>query len=579
MKKSDYGKNILTILLAGITTVFAWHDFLISGNNVVFVFIFISAIFIIRHTIDITNKRMTIVTAVLSIVFAIIELICKSIDYDYTLNHIFDKWILVNLIGYFTIAWSLITNLFYLFEKANLDNEKVKKILDSKIMHFLACALLMLIVWSPIFLRYYPGIATPDSSSQIYQTVGIDKVTDHHPFAHTAIISVFINIGTKLFNSVETGIALYSIFSMCFLATGFSLVLNYLKQIKVPSIVRLVILLWYMFYPINAIYSITMWKDIIFAGIVPLLIIQYMRLIFDTENFLKNKLNIFLCILISVFTIIIRHNGLYMILLSCPFVIIVLRKYWKKVVPLFLAIFIINSVYNFTIYNILKIPKGSVVEMLSIPLQQIARVEKYHRDELNDETMEKINKLFIKENIGDYYNPTLSDDVKWSVDEDYLGNNKKEFISLWLQLLRPYFKDYVESFISNSYGYYYPEAKNWVYSEATMGEKLGIEQHPIIKSDKISEYIGKTSSRDNPVASMLFSVGFIFWVIIACLGYKIYKKEYKYILVYLPIGILWLTLIASPVFCEYRYAYPLFTTLPLLISLNFLKKEGTKLNG
>lgn len=579
MKKSDYGKNILTILLAGITTVFAWHDFLISGNNVIFVFIFISAIFIIRHTIDITNKRMTIVTAVLSIVFAIIELICKSINYDYTLNHIFNKWILVNLIGYFTIAWCLITNLFYLFEKANSDNEKVKKILDSKIMHFLVCALLMLIVWSPIFLRYYPGIATPDSSSQIYQTVGIDKVTDHHPFAHTAIISVFINIGTKLFNSVETGIALYSIFSMCFLATGFSLVLNYLKQIKVPSIVRLVILLWYMFYPINAIYSITMWKDIIFAGIVPLLIIQYIRLIFDTENFLKNKLNIFLCILISVFTIIIRHNGLYMILLSCPFVIIVLRKYWKKVVPLFLAIFIINSVYNFTIYNILKIPKGSVVEMLSIPLQQIARVEKYHRDELNDETMEKINKLFIKENIGDYYNPTLSDDVKWSVDEDYLGNNKKEFISLWLQLLRPYFKDYVESFISNSYGYYYPEAKNWVYSEATMGEKLGIEQHPIIKSDKISEYIGKTSSRDNPVTSMLFSVGFIFWVIIACLGYKIYKKEYKYILVYLPIGILWLTLIASPVFCEYRYAYPLFTTLPLLISLNFIKKEGTKLNG
>lgn len=579
MEKSDYRKNILTIILAGITTIFAWHDFLISGNNVIFIFIFISAIFIIRHTMNITNKRMTIVTVVLSIVFAIIELICKSINYDYTLNHIFDKWILVNLIGYFTTIWCLITNLFHLFEKANLDNEKVKKILDSKIMHFLVCALLMLIVWTPIFLRYYPGISTPDSSSQIYQTVGIDKVTDHHPFAHTAIISVFINIGTKIFNSVETGMALYSIFSMCFLATCFSLVLNYLKQIKVPSVVRLIVLLWYMFYPINAIYSITMWKDIMFGGIVPLLIIQYIRLLFDTDNFLKNKLNIFFCILISVFTIIIRHNGLYMILLSCPFVIIVLRKYWKKVVPLFLAIFIINSIYNFTIYNILKIPKGSIVEMLSIPLQQIARVEKYHRDELNEETMEKINKLFVKENIGDYYNPTLSDDVKWSVDEDYLSNNKKEFISLWLQLLRPYFKDYVESFISNSYGYYYPEAKNWVYSEATMGEKLGIEQHPIIKSDKISEYIGKTSSRDNPVASMLFSVGFIFWVIIACLGYKIYKKEYKYILVYLPIGILWLTLIASPVFCEYRYAYPLFTTLPLLISLNFLKKEGTKLNG
>ena len=52
-----------------------------------------------------------------------------------------------------------------------------------------------------------------------------------------------------------------------------------------------------------------------------------------------------------------------------------------------------------------------------------------------------------------------------------------------------------------------------------------------------------------------------------------YKKEYKYILLYLPIFVLWLTCIASPVFCEYRYAYPIFTSILLYISLNVTKEN------
>ena len=60
--------------------------------------------------------------------------------------------------------------------------------------------------------------------------------------------------------------------------------------------------------------------------------------------------------------------------------------------------------------------------------------------------------------------------------------------------------------------------------------------------------------------------------------YGILNKDYRGILIYLPILVLWLTIVASPVFCEYRYAYPLFTALPLYLGLNFIKK-GKLENG
>ena len=82
-----------------------------------------------------------------------------------------------------------------------------------------------------------------------------------------------------------------------------------------------------MFYPVNGMYSITMWKDILFSGIMPLFIIQNIELIFNTDEFLAKKRNMVGYVLISIFTMILRHNGLYVVVLSLPFIFIVLRKH------------------------------------------------------------------------------------------------------------------------------------------------------------------------------------------------------------------------------------------------------------
>lgn len=581
-------KNIVLSILSVFLTIFIWHNLLVSGNNVIFIFVFISSFITMKKVFQNIDKRKIIITSIFSIIFALIEVVCNSINVDYTLNHILNKWVLINFGGYYIISCIIINAVFNIFENFNkitrsksivkIKNEKINRIFKNDKIQFIICATLITFAWIPYFLKYYPGIVTPDSYTQIGMAVGYSNLSNHHPITHTGIIAIFVNIGAKIFKNINLGIALYSITSMIIMAILGSCVLIYLKKKGISKFIRIPILLYYMLYPVNGIYSITMWKDIFFSGIIPIFIILSRELIFNTEEFWEKKKNIVLYVLVALLTILLKHNGLYIVILTIPFILIVLRKYWKKTLPLFLVIIFLYSLSNTLIYDVLKVKKGSIAEMLSIPTQQIARVEKYHREDIDEETRQKINKFFVIENIGDKYNPILSDDVKGKLNAEYFEDNKMEFINLWAKLLIKYPKDYIESFISNSYGYYYPEAKYWVVSRATMdnpNQPLGIHQQPKINNELLNYIDSMIDNRDIPLLSMSFSIGTIFWGIVICVAYKIYVKEYKNILIYLPIFILWLTLIASPVFCEFRYAYPMFTTFPLYIALNF-KEKGEK---
>lgn len=569
-----YKKNILAIILSLILVIFIWHKFLVSGNTVVFLLVLMAMYYFIKKVLDNENKPKCITTVTISIIFAIIEIVCTSINTDFTLNHIIDKWLVINFLGYVILSWSIISTIYTFFDNNQLMKKKINKsiLVEPKKMFFINI-LLILIAWLPYFLRYFPGLLTADSCAQVAQAIGIAPLTNHHPVFHTGLIAIFLNIGINLFGNINLGVAMYTIFQMIAMATMFSIVLYYLSKKEIPLFIRIVILLFYMIYPINALFSVTMWKDVLFAGIIPIFVILQIELTFNTESFLMKKKNIAIYIIVSLLVFFMRNNGIYVAVLSMPFIAIVLRKYWKKIIPMFLGIIVIYCVLKTAIFSVLNIQNGSVAEMLSVPLQQIARVEKNHREELNDETINQINNFFECKNIGDKYNPVLSDPVKAELNTNFFNENKLEFINLWLKLLRNYFKDYVESFISNSYGYYYPEATHWVANRTMEANSMGIEQKPLIEGKIVSKIDSLIEQRNLPLISMCFSIGTAFWMIVICLGYKIYSKDYKNILIYIPIFILWLTIVASPVFCEYRYAYSLFTVLPIYISLNFKNRK------
>ena len=122
MKK--YKNNIISFILACILTICIWHNFLISGNNIIFVFIFASCYFVIKKTLESTKntKRKMITAGIVAFIYTIIEIIGKSINTDFTLDHIlaagWPVWRLTR--PPWAMAWPLWTKLSGSFRAALL---------------------------------------------------------------------------------------------------------------------------------------------------------------------------------------------------------------------------------------------------------------------------------------------------------------------------------------------------------------------------------------------------------------------------------------------------------------------------
>lgn len=71
--------------------------------------------------------------------------------------------------------------------------------------------------------------------------------------------------------------------------------------------------------------------------------------------------------------------------------------------------------YNKVLLPSLEIANTSVREMLSVPFQQTARYAKYYGDEISEEDKEIIDKVLGYDDLGERYEPDLSDKVKMNL--------------------------------------------------------------------------------------------------------------------------------------------------------------------
>ena len=540
---------------------------------------------------DIKDKRASIISFILAIIFSSIQIIGYSINKYLNLDGvigskmIFLKSIL-QFIAYTITFYSII---LLLYKKAFVKLKESKNNIEKKWFtnnkrSFFICALIIFIAYLPYFLHFYPGIFTTDSITEMNAGIGsMNELINHHPVTHILVISICLNIG-NLISNYTLGIAIYSVFQMILSAIIFSYVIKYMAKKGINFWIRIITLLFFALYPPFAAYSITMWKDVPFALFMLLFVIQIVEMVTNKEYFSKKR-NIVIFTILSILLILFRNNGVYVVLISL-FIMLLMMKYCRKNILIILSCVIaFYIIFKGPIFSFFNITDGPVKEALSVPLQQIARTVKYRESELTQEEKNSIYKYLPVEDLGEKYYPLISDSVKEKFNNEEFKENKLEFVSTWLKLLVKYPREYVEAFLDNSYGYWYPGAINWVivdWEEDTLNDIIDFEEKPLLKIgviDKLVEYINQ---RKIPVLSMTVNIGFTFWVVLICLGYVVYKKKYKMILVYVPILALWLTTIASPVWCEYRYIYSMFTCIPILTYLAIVianKKDDEKIEG
>ncbi|MBR2712835.1 MAG: hypothetical protein IKE73_03910 [Bacilli bacterium] len=537
------------------------------------------------------NKYLKI-SIIISIILSIIYVICDSINKDYFID-VFNVISVVKLVLYFVLFYFLV-NLFYRFlDSGKIIKFKENSFLDSSKKSFIINFFIIFVINLLFLLRYYPGILTLDSYTQIKQAIGELPLSNNHSVLHTSIIKLFIN----MFNNNTVSIFMYMLFQIIIVSLIYSYILRFLAKNNIPFVYRLICLLFYAFHPINIFYSITLWKDILFSMFFVIFCIK----LYKSDEIFINKKNIITFTFVTLLMMFLRNNGPITVYISFFIIMIIKRKNFKKYLILFSSVITIFLLSQKITFKALKLDDVSVAGALSLPTQSIARIYKYKYNELTDYEIKTIEK-FYSNKIGENYVPYISDSAKALLNNSYYSSHKKKYLNLNISLIKRFPKEYLESFVSNSYGYYY---MNYNYSTIVIGvsDGHGVEHKKIldikilfsviviillslllfilknIENKKIIMYllllgvmvlsINKFDIKNNCFILLLFNIGFYSTVAILIFIYNIINK--RDVTYFIPIIVLWFTILLSPVFAEFRYLYPLFLMVPIYFC-NSLKK-------
>ena len=412
-----------------------------------------------------------------------------------------------------------------------------------------------------LFTTNYPGSLTPDSINQLNQILR-NSYTNHHPYYHTLIIKLFYSIGMWAFQDINAAVALYSCAQIVLMAVSFSYVLMTMYEAQTPMWIIVCSLCVYTFLPYNYIYSVTMWKDILFAGAVVVFCAALFRIL---NNIGSMKENYAALIIGGVGFGLLRSNG-WLALMGTAIILLIFKE--KKLKWTVLGVVVFTFICKYPVLSLLGIPQPDTVEHFSIPEQQIARVI-VDGGNMTDDEMNLISKVVAFDEVKTKYKPYIADPIKKLIrksETDYIETQKLEFLKLWISLGIKNPKLYFKAYIDQTKGYWNGGYQYWIWKESIQSNDLGIERK---SSPNIIANLFKKWSKafyNNAFWQPFKSIGLHTWITAIAFAVCLMSKKRNMIII-LPLLLIILSLmVATPVYSEFRYAYSLFVAIPLVVA-------------
>lgn len=539
------------------------------------------------------NYFETIVKIVLSMLLTGMQIIGYSFSMQNNWDLVFQsQMIIIWLAG--SIGFFIVISLGYKFlDKLQDKNEGSYEITVKKVIFL---ALILFICWLPYIILFYPGCANADVRDQLGQFFHNKAMcwtrnhvnlinpahsywNNHHPVFHTLILGMFAKFG-KMIGNVSVGIFCLTLIQIVLMTGLFAYIILYLKKMQVHKNVVRIIFLFYAFWPLAPLTTLSLSKDTFFTICLLIATIMLFHVLKDPAEFYKNKKNMILLIIVFILQGLFRNNGLYLLIVAFPFVLLLGKGARKWVVVSFLLpILFLGVLMPKVIFPAAQIAPGSEKEMLSIPLQQITRVLRDHGDKVSKSDKKIIEKTMCPGK--DYhmlvyiYNPRVSDPVKRTYNKKQTTEQKQKFLKVWKKYLFKYPDTYVQAFLNNNYVYFYYERyeRGLYYSGITVPKKLflGVQNSPKTEDARLKLWNTMYAAKENPYIGWILNIGFYMNLFIIIAVYALIRKKYKTIgafsLIILNMGI---NLIGPVVYM--RYAFFFIVSIPLWIG--FVKEEN-----
>ena len=572
--KKIHIRNIIFSILTYIAFLIYFKSLFNSKSYDILVTFIYFLILIFYYKYDISsNKRARKFSIILALIISILLSIGNTV-YPVVYNKAVNIFNLKNTI--YTIVCILglflfFTRIFYLMftnlNKIKMFENKANTKFDLKL--FFIFLIIILICWTPYFLRYFPAIMTSDSYYVIHYAN--EKIlSDFHTFRTTWFFGIFFHLGKLLFNNMNAAVALSTIVQMLLMASIFSYSIIYLRNKGINKFFCIICLLIYSLSPLHAHYSITLWRDIVFGGAFVLLFTTLYEFV-TTNKKIKNS-TIFLFIISILLILFFRNNGIYICILLLPFILFSKISYKKMISIVYIIILTFYFIIKGPIFDYFNIEKSTTIEAFSIPLQQIARTISLDK-KIDEKDRIYLSQIMNTNLIKERYASAISDPIKNLTNNQKLSQSKGKFITLWFKYLVKYPKVYFEAYFTQTLGYWYPNVEYWAtgMESKSIFEDINVYSDPIT-SNNFNKVIDLSTLRKIPFSNLIWSCGTTTFILIISSFIFIYNNKVKYILPYIPLYLLLFSiLISTPVFSELRYVYGIFACVPLLLTIPFLK--------
>ena len=304
-----------------------------------------------------------------------------SIEYHTSVHRTMQSWLEQVPIAGWILWWIAETLLFgqmlrWLFVHAGRDKavqeDGIGKGIGKRIFFIFAG---LLIAWLPVLLSNDPGFYNYDIYGQVPQVMYPEvPYNTHHSLLSTLVMGGVITLGYRIFGTMEKAVFLHSCFQMTLCAAAFSYSLDFWYRRLNRKWLLGVGFCFYAFLPTIALFSVSTTKDVVCSLALFIAFHLLYELYENTEGFFRKKEKIAALSCSLIVGALYRKNVIYAVFLYLVLCAVFCKKQKRKIISLFAGTILLTMLLSVGMETLLHAEKGSAVEALCVPLQQIARV-------------------------------------------------------------------------------------------------------------------------------------------------------------------------------------------------------------
>ena len=473
------------------------------------------------------------------------------------------------------IAWRFLADRFYdtqiTLSTAPNKHLYIRSVISIWLMHFV------------VFLGVYPGFFVYDAQDELYQTI-TRSFNDRHPMLHVLSMGGIVQAFHKITGSYNLGIAAFILFGMTITSLVYGYLVYSMRKAGLTKKLSIIFMLYLGLFPVLVMYSVCSAKDGMFGAFLVMSVMFIKKMTDNPKEFFETPIASIKLAFFLIMMMLYRNNGVYAFVVFLFIAVFIfhktarLKEYTVKFFLTGLFSVVAYILINSTLLFVISAEDVGHKEILTVPIQQLARVCSYDKESLTEDEINRIYS-YIPPKAMDIYNPKCSDLVKIQFNENEYNEAPLEFYKLWIKVGLKHPAAYLNAFVMTSYGMWCPGAIidgytgnqvfTFTYGESSYfgyeTEEPGIRKSLIKPIDDLYRWISLSPVFQRiPVLNLLFSPGFMLWILLFLVGEMIFMNKKLDAMAYLLPILVVFTCFLGPMSLV-RYVFYLWVFVPMII--------------